>query len=113
MRELDGSGPSSAPPLKAPEIRARTLEQGRQDAIAETQRHVNFANRRLEEVKRAHDPRVWEANRARLGRSTKAEWMKDEDLWTTDFMNMRDDRLEVFGTCRRGRRRRSSTPSAW
>ena len=24
--------------------------------------------------------------------------MKDEDLWATDFLNVRDDRLEAFGT---------------
>ena len=43
-------------------------------------------------------PAGFEVENPRLGRSTKAEWMKDEELWATDFLNMRDDRLEAFGT---------------
>jgi uncharacterized protein YfaS (alpha-2-macroglobulin family) len=48
----------------------------------------------------------FEIENPRLGRSTKAEWMKDEELWATDFMNLRDDRLEAFGTVRAGTRQR-------
>jgi hypothetical protein len=43
-------------------------------------------------------PAGFEIENPRLGRSTRAEWMKDEELWATDFMNLRDDRLEAFGT---------------
>src|SRR5262249_23109103 len=43
-------------------------------------------------------PAGFEVETPRLGRSTKAEWMKDGERWATDFMNMRDDRLEAFGT---------------
>jgi uncharacterized protein YfaS (alpha-2-macroglobulin family) len=43
-------------------------------------------------------PAGFEIENPRLGRSTRAEWMKDDELWTPDFLNMRDDRLEAFGT---------------
>jgi uncharacterized repeat protein (TIGR01451 family) len=43
-------------------------------------------------------PAGLEIENPRLGRSTKADWMKEEELWTPDFMNMRDDHLEAFGT---------------
>jgi uncharacterized protein YfaS (alpha-2-macroglobulin family) len=42
-------------------------------------------------------PAGFEIENPRLGRSTKPDWVKDEDLWVTDFMNIRDDRLEAFG----------------
>ena len=42
-------------------------------------------------------PAGFEVENPRLGRSTKAEWMKDEQVWTPEFMNLRDDRLEAFG----------------
>ncbi|HEX8107681.1 MAG TPA: hypothetical protein VF516_08120, partial [Kofleriaceae bacterium] len=42
-------------------------------------------------------PAGFEIENPRLGRSTKADWMKDEEMWTPDFMNLRDDRLEAFG----------------
>jgi uncharacterized protein YfaS (alpha-2-macroglobulin family) len=42
-------------------------------------------------------PAGFEVENPRLGRSTKAEWMKDDEVWLTDFMNMRDDHLEAFG----------------
>jgi len=43
-------------------------------------------------------PAGFEVENPRLGRATKAEWIKDEEQWTPDFMNLRDDRLEAFGT---------------
>lgn len=42
-------------------------------------------------------PAGFEIENPRLGRSTRADWMKDEEAWQTDFMNLRDDRLEAFG----------------
>ncbi len=42
-------------------------------------------------------PAGFEIENPRLGRSTKLDWLKDTELWPTDFMNMRDDRLEAFG----------------
>jgi alpha-2-macroglobulin len=43
-------------------------------------------------------PAGFEIENPRLGRTTKPDWVKDEDLWAVDFMNMRDDHLEAFGT---------------
>jgi hypothetical protein len=42
-------------------------------------------------------PAGFEIENPRLGRTTKPDWVKDEDMWTVDFMNMRDDRIEAFG----------------
>jgi len=42
-------------------------------------------------------PAGFEIENPRLGRSTKLDWAKDEDMWAVDFLNMRDDRLEAFG----------------
>ena len=43
-------------------------------------------------------PAGFEIENPRLGRGTRPDWVKDEDLWAFDFMNMRDDHLEAFGT---------------
>jgi len=43
-------------------------------------------------------PAGFEIENPRLGRTTKPDWVKDEDQWATDFMNIRDDRLEAFGS---------------
>jgi uncharacterized protein YfaS (alpha-2-macroglobulin family) len=48
-------------------------------------------------------PAGFEIENPRLGRATKAEWMKDEELWAPDFLNIRDDRLEAFGTIEPGK----------
>ncbi|HUJ57480.1 MAG TPA: MG2 domain-containing protein [Kofleriaceae bacterium] len=42
-------------------------------------------------------PAGFEIENPRLGRTTKPDWVKDEEQWTPDFMNLRDDRLEAFG----------------
>ncbi|HEY0483972.1 MAG TPA: MG2 domain-containing protein [Kofleriaceae bacterium] len=42
-------------------------------------------------------PAGFEVENPRLGRATKPDWIKDEDQWTPEFMNLRDDRLEAFG----------------
>jgi uncharacterized repeat protein (TIGR01451 family) len=42
-------------------------------------------------------PAGFEIENPRLGRATKAAWIVDEEQWATDFMNLRDDRLEAFG----------------
>jgi uncharacterized protein YfaS (alpha-2-macroglobulin family) len=51
-------------------------------------------------------PAGFEIENPRLGRSTRAAWMKDEELWATDFMNLRDDRLEAFGAMPAGTSKR-------
>ena len=33
----------------------------------------------------------------RLGRGTTAEFIDTEQIWAADYMNIRDDRIEVFG----------------
>ncbi len=42
-------------------------------------------------------PAGFEIENPRLGRTTKPDWVKDEDQWALDFLNMRDDRIEAFG----------------
>jgi hypothetical protein len=43
-------------------------------------------------------PAGFEIENPRLGRSAMGAWVDPEELWATDFMNMRDDRLQAFGT---------------
>ena len=43
-------------------------------------------------------PAGFEIENPRLGRATKPDWVKDAEQWGADFMNMRDDRLEAFGS---------------
>ena len=43
-------------------------------------------------------PAGFEVENPRLGRSTKADWITEDQQWATDFMNLRDDHLEAFGT---------------
>src|SRR5512140_4007752 len=57
MREFEGKGSSSLPPIKVPAIPEQTQEQKQQDAIAKTQRHLDFAVYQFEGIQRAHDPR--------------------------------------------------------
>ncbi|HWU85951.1 MAG TPA: alpha-2-macroglobulin family protein, partial [Kofleriaceae bacterium] len=42
-------------------------------------------------------PAGFEIENPRLGRSTPASWVNAAELWATDFMNMRDDRITAFG----------------
>src|SRR6185503_18347597 len=51
-------------------------------------------------------PAGFEIENPRLGRSTRAAWMKDDVVWATEFMNVRDDRLEAFGALPAGTGRR-------
>jgi uncharacterized repeat protein (TIGR01451 family) len=43
-------------------------------------------------------PAGLEIENPRLGRSSMAGWINPTELWATDFMNMRDDRITAFGT---------------
>jgi uncharacterized protein YfaS (alpha-2-macroglobulin family) len=47
-------------------------------------------------------PAGFEVENPRLGRGFKADWIEADDQWGLDFLNMRDDRLEAFGTLRAG-----------
>ncbi|MBA2321354.1 MAG: hypothetical protein H0V89_09375, partial [Deltaproteobacteria bacterium] len=42
-------------------------------------------------------PAGWEIENPRLGRSNTVEWIDPEQVWDADHMNLRDDRLELFG----------------
>ena len=43
-------------------------------------------------------PAGFEIENARLGRGVQLEWAKPDDMWLVDFQNMRDDRVEAFGS---------------
>ncbi|MFT7519580.1 MAG: hypothetical protein ACI9MC_001722 [Kiritimatiellia bacterium] len=47
-------------------------------------------------------PAGWEIENPRLGRGGGADWLDENKLWKTDNMNLRDDRLEVFGALNAG-----------
>lgn len=42
-------------------------------------------------------PAGWEIENPRLGRDLRPEWLDEESLWAADHMDVRDDRIEVFG----------------
>ena len=50
-------------------------------------------------------PAGWELENPRLGRGGEAAWVDPGQAWVSDHMNLRDDRLEVFGTLEGGERR--------
>ncbi|NMO14970.1 hypothetical protein HPC49_15965 [Pyxidicoccus fallax] len=43
-------------------------------------------------------PAGWEIENARLGRGGSTSWVEADALWTPDYVNIRDDRMEVFGS---------------
>lgn len=43
-------------------------------------------------------PAGWEIENPRLGRSGTVDWVAKEALWTPDYVNVRDDRMEAFGS---------------
>jgi uncharacterized protein YfaS (alpha-2-macroglobulin family) len=47
-------------------------------------------------------PAGWEIENARLGRGGSVEWVSSDDLWKADYVNIRDDRMEVFGSLEAG-----------
>lgn len=42
-------------------------------------------------------PAGWEIENARLGRGGRVDWVEQSELWEADYLNLRDDRVEVFG----------------
>jgi uncharacterized protein YfaS (alpha-2-macroglobulin family) len=46
-------------------------------------------------------PAGFEVENPRLGRSAAMDWIKPDDQWNLDNMNIRDDRIEVFGALSR------------
>jgi uncharacterized protein YfaS (alpha-2-macroglobulin family) len=47
-----------------------------------------------------------EIENPRLGRDRATDWVDAEELWEADYLDVRDDRLEVFGTLEAGETRR-------
>ncbi|WP_224369885.1 alpha-2-macroglobulin family protein [Hyalangium versicolor] len=47
-------------------------------------------------------PAGWEIENARLGRGGTVEWVNAEEQWAADYVNIRDDRMEVFGSLESG-----------
>lgn len=47
-------------------------------------------------------PAGWEIENPRLGRGSLPDWVDRDALWSVEHMNLRDDRLEVFGELRSG-----------
>jgi hypothetical protein len=43
-------------------------------------------------------PAGWEIENARLGRGGAVSWVEQDALWGADYVNIRDDRVEVFGS---------------
>ena len=50
-------------------------------------------------------PAGWEIENPRLGRDVRPEWIDEEALWSPDHMDVRDDRIEVFGHLEAGQTR--------
>jgi alpha-2-macroglobulin len=48
----------------------------------------------------------WEIENPRLGRERAVEWLDPESVWEADHLELRDDRLEVFGQLERGQSRK-------
>jgi uncharacterized protein YfaS (alpha-2-macroglobulin family) len=50
-------------------------------------------------------PAGWELENPRLGRGAEMGWIDELELWEPDHMNLRDDRVEVFGSLGSGESR--------
>lgn len=51
-------------------------------------------------------PAGWEIENPRLGREQRPEWIDEAVLWNPDHLDVRDDRLEVFGYLEPGQSRK-------
>ncbi len=47
----------------------------------------------------------WEIENPRLGRGHLPDWARSDKVWTLDYLDMRDDRLNAFGMVPRGETR--------
>lgn len=47
-------------------------------------------------------PSAWEIENPRLGRDSTPSWVNGDQLWEMDHLDLRDDRLEVFGHLEKG-----------
>ncbi|MFU8803981.1 MAG: alpha-2-macroglobulin family protein, partial [Bradymonadaceae bacterium] len=63
----------------------------------------NTSNKVLENIALVDRlPAGWEIENPNLGRSAAPNWTKSQNQWESDHRNVRDDRMEVFGTIKRG-----------
>ncbi|RMG17458.1 MAG: DUF11 domain-containing protein, partial [Deltaproteobacteria bacterium] len=76
------------------------------DAVQVELRITNRTRDRLENLALVDRlPAGFEIENPRLGRGMAADWIDPETLWSTEHMNLRDDRLEVFGALEPGETR--------
>lgn len=67
----------------------------------------NRTNARLQNVALVDRfPAGWEIENPRLGRDSAVDWIDRDVLWSADHANLRDDRLEVFGSLGPGEERK-------
>jgi uncharacterized repeat protein (TIGR01451 family) len=50
-------------------------------------------------------PAGWEIENPRLGRGQQLNWLVADNQWKADYLNVRDDRVEYFGSLHRGETR--------
>jgi hypothetical protein len=88
-RTLDGEvvDPSDAATLKLGDLMYVEVEVGNTSGVSI--QNIALVDRL---------PAGFEIENPRLGRSVKLDWVEADDVWHVDFQNMRDDRIEAFGT---------------
>ncbi len=65
----------------------------------------NTSNKKLENIALVDRiPAGWEIENPRLGRGSLPDWTSAGDLWVPEYMDIRDDRFQVFGSLERGQR---------
>lgn len=63
----------------------------------------NTSNKKLENLALVDRiPAGWEIENPRLGRGALPEWADEDGLWVPEYMDIRDDRFQVFGKLERG-----------
>lgn len=64
---------------------------------------TNTSNDRIQNIALVDRfPAGWEIENPRLGRGGSADWVDADKAWNADNLNVRDDRMEVFGALERG-----------
>ena len=64
---------------------------------------VNRSGKRVQNIALVDRiPAGWEIENPRMGGASLPDWVDYDDLWGVEHMNVRDDRLEVFGTLNPG-----------
>lgn len=51
-------------------------------------------------------PAGWEIENPRLGRGSAIDWLEEDELWQADHLDLRDDRIEIFGQLEKGESRK-------